>query len=166
MSKSIEELNDLIREWAKARKLDTADPARQFLKVMEEFGKELSLEIVNYDPMFSDMAIDAVGDTHVTLIVLALQINTTPIIEGGGDIIDTPEQIIHAMTHSAGQIAEDLAKSKDASASIGYMIWLNKQISERVLLMDYSDCVQVAYNEIKDRKGEMRNGVFIKEEDL
>ena len=31
--------------------------------------------------------------------------------------------------------------------------------------VDYKDALQEAWNEIKDRKGSMRNGVFIKEED-
>ena len=34
------------------------------------------------------------------------------------------------------------------------------------LNLDYQTCVQVAYNEIKDRKGKLINGVFVKEEDL
>ena len=34
------------------------------------------------------------------------------------------------------------------------------------LNMDLKDCVQHAYDQIKDRKGVMREGVFIKEEDL
>ena len=32
--------------------------------------------------------------------------------------------------------------------------------------LDINDCIKVAYNEIKDRKGEMVNGTFVKEEDL
>lgn len=31
---------------------------------------------------------------------------------------------------------------------------------------DFSKCVEVAYNEIKDRKGKLINGVFVKEDDL
>lgn len=31
---------------------------------------------------------------------------------------------------------------------------------------DLEECLETAYNEIKDRKGEMVNGVFVKEEDL
>lgn len=32
--------------------------------------------------------------------------------------------------------------------------------------LDIEDCLQVSYNQIKDRKGQMRNGVFVKEADL
>lgn len=32
--------------------------------------------------------------------------------------------------------------------------------------LDFNDCLDYAYNEIKDRKGKMIDGVFIKEADL
>lgn len=32
--------------------------------------------------------------------------------------------------------------------------------------MNIEDCIDIAWNEIKDRKGKMQNGIFIKEEDL
>ena len=32
--------------------------------------------------------------------------------------------------------------------------------------LDFDECLEIAYNEIKDRKGETVNGVFIKESDL
>lgn len=40
-----------------------------------------------------------------------------------------------------------------------------KSIS-KVLGYDFSDCFEVAYNEIKDRKGKWIDGSFVKEEDL
>ena len=32
--------------------------------------------------------------------------------------------------------------------------------------LDINDCIWVAYEEIKDRKGKLVNGLFVKEEDL
>ena len=32
--------------------------------------------------------------------------------------------------------------------------------------LDIKDCIKAAYDEIKDRKGKMVNGLFVKEEDL
>ena len=32
--------------------------------------------------------------------------------------------------------------------------------------VDFPECIQLAYDEIKDRKGKMINGVFVKESDL
>lgn len=34
------------------------------------------------------------------------------------------------------------------------------------LSLDFNECLQLAYNEIKDRKGKMIDGVFVKESDL
>lgn len=38
--------------------------------------------------------------------------------------------------------------------------------SRKRLKVNIEDCIQQAYDEIKDRKGKMVNGVFVKEEDL
>jgi hypothetical protein len=32
--------------------------------------------------------------------------------------------------------------------------------------VDFNECLKMAYDEIKDRKGKMIDGVFVKEEDL
>ena len=32
--------------------------------------------------------------------------------------------------------------------------------------LDFNECLNYAYNEIKDRKGKMVNGIFVKEQDL
>lgn len=32
--------------------------------------------------------------------------------------------------------------------------------------LDINDCIKAAYEEIKDRRGELVNGLFVKEEDL
>ena len=99
-------MNDLthnIRNWAIYRGLDQADPHKQFLKVSEEFGEIAEgLAKGNFD-----LTEDAIGDTYVTLVILAAQLGTS--IEA---------------------------------------------------------CVMKAYDEIKDRTGEMKNGVFVKSEDL
>ncbi|MDK6628509.1 hypothetical protein QP225_09165, partial [Aerococcus urinae] len=47
------------------------------------------------------------------------------------------------------------------------LIVLNQQLRmQRVIDKGIGDCLQIAYQEIKDRKGKMVNGVFVKEEDL
>ena len=39
-------------------------------------------------------------------------------------------------------------------------------IAAEMLSMDLEECLEAAYNKISKRKGEMRNGVFVKQEDL
>ncbi len=59
-----------IINWAKARKLDNPDNKfQQLAKVMEELG-ELSSAILKKDIAET---IDAIGDTYITLVILANQ---------------------------------------------------------------------------------------------
>lgn len=150
MINELESLNGLIVQWAKARKLDTADPARQFLKVIEEF-----YEI--FDPNnTSELTIDAIGDYHITLIILALQT---------GCDIEYPEHYIEGFSNVNGRIAAAIARGKPVGLLIGEAILANEGMATDINV-GYGCCIAQAYNEIKDRKGEMRNGVFVKEEDL
>lgn len=54
------------------------------------------------------------------------------------------------------------AKVKDA---IGDM-YVVLTILSLQLGLDIEECMELAYNEIKDRRGKMINGVFVKEDDL
>src|SRR5690625_4578051 len=96
-------LTDKIRWWAKDRQLDTADPNKQMLKLVEEVG-ELA-EGMAKDDIWEIS--DAIGDIYVVLTMLSMQLE-----------------------------------------------------------FSIEDCVDQAYNEIRDRKGKMVNGVFVKEDDL
>lgn len=98
--KTFEELQEAVLDWADERKLLTADPNRQFLKVAEELG-ELASAMAKNKPLDR---IDAMGDVLVTLIILSAQLGIKPV-----------------------------------------------------------SCLEVAYNEIADRKGSTVDGIFIKE---
>lgn len=63
------ELVKLVESWAMDKNLDTADPTKQFLKVSEEFG-EIAAAMARSD---RDALQDGIGDTVVTLIILAMQ---------------------------------------------------------------------------------------------
>lgn len=104
-------LTDLIakiNEWADERNLKQADPKIQWMRVTEEVGeiRDVLLKPTKFtDPQ---MALkDAIGDTLVTIIVLAHQLD-----------------------------------------------------------LDVTECLNIAYKEIKNRKGKIVNGTFVKEEDL
>lgn len=94
---------DLIKQWAIDRNLHTADPTKQMLKLVEEFGELGEAMAKGNDDLF----VDAIGDMYVVMTILAMQ-------KG----------------------------------------------------FDIEDCINDAYNEIKDRKGKMIDGVFVKESDL
>lgn len=97
-----------INKWADERNLKQADPKIQWMRVTEEVGeiRDVLLKPTKFtDPQ---MALkDAIGDTLVTIIVLAHQLD-----------------------------------------------------------LDVTECLNIAYEEIKNRKGKMINGTFVKEDDL
>ena len=66
-----------------------------------------------------------------------------------------------------GELCEALAKGKrdmlkDSLGDI-YVVMTILAMQEKV---DVRDCIDMAYQEIKDRKGKMVDGVFVKESDL
>ena len=69
------------------------------------------------------------------------------------------------LIEEAGELAGNIARGKDIRDDIGDMVVVLINIAER---NGYSltACVKVAYDDIKDRKGRMVDGVFIKEDDL
>lgn len=99
----MDKLVSQVEQWSKEKGLNQAEPTKQFLKVSEEFG-EIGAALARGN---EDMFKDAIGDTVVTLIILAQQKRYT-----------------------------------------------------------LEECLQVAYDEIKGRQGEMVDGVFVKVEDL
>lgn len=66
-----------------------------------------------------------------------------------------------------GELAQGMAKNKpdQISDSIGDM-YVVMTILSMQLGLNIGDCIKDAYDEIKDRKGKMINGVFVKEQDL
>lgn len=66
------------------------------------------------------------------------------------------------LIEEVGELAGNLARGKDISDDIGDIIVVLINIAERNHLT-IEECMLVAYNDIKDRKGTMCEGVFIKE---
>jgi NTP pyrophosphatase (non-canonical NTP hydrolase) len=66
-----------------------------------------------------------------------------------------------------GELCQGLAKGNMnlAMDSIGDMFVVLTILSKQ-LGTNIEDCVSYAYNEIKDRRGKMVNGIYIKESDL
>lgn len=97
-----------INHWADKRSLRQADPKIQWMRVTEEVGeiRDVLLKPTKFTEPQAALK-DAIGDTLVTIIVLAHQLD-----------------------------------------------------------LDVTECLGIAYEEIKNRKGKMINGTFVKESDL
>lgn len=105
---TFEDLITKINKWADERNLKQADSKIQWMRVTEEVGeiRDVLLKPTKFTEPQAALK-DAIGDTLVTIIVLAHQLD-----------------------------------------------------------LDVTECLGLAYEEIKNRKGKMINGTFVKESDL
>ena len=69
------------------------------------------------------------------------------------------------LIQEAGELSDNICKGKDIADDIGDMIVVLINIAERNGLT-LEDCMQRAWEDIKDRKGKMIDGIFIKEGDM
>lgn len=159
--------NDLyikVLAWAEARGLfdeGATTELAQFGKTMEELG-ELATAIRKKD---KEGIKDGIGDVMVTLIIRKQLIN----IESGTDdyIGILPADII-----ASGFIEHDILRRlryvARFCASSNAVVYAAHELEKLAVACGttLTDCLEYAYNSIKDRKGKMINGVFFKEEDL
>ena len=84
------------------------------------------------------------------------------IIEGS-----TPQAQLLKLAEELGEVIETVTKNKKAESAseIGDMLVVLTIICAQ-LEISMEGCAVIAYNKIKDRKGIMKDGIFIKEEDL
>jgi NTP pyrophosphatase (non-canonical NTP hydrolase) len=68
------------------------------------------------------------------------------------------------LIQEAGELSDSLCKGKDVRDDIGDMmvVLINIMVRNNLTI---NECLSVAYADIKDRKGKMIDGVFVKEGD-
>jgi NTP pyrophosphatase (non-canonical NTP hydrolase) len=81
------------------------------------------------------------------------------LIEGSSD----KDQVLKLL-QELGELSDSVCKNKDIRDDIGDMLVVMLNICERNNLR-LLDCLTVAYDDIKERRGRMENGIFIKEGD-
>jgi NTP pyrophosphatase (non-canonical NTP hydrolase) len=69
------------------------------------------------------------------------------------------------LIQEAGELSDNICKGNDIKDDIGDMIVVLINIAERNNI-SITECVRQAWDDIKDRKGRMVDGVFVKEGDL
>jgi len=67
------------------------------------------------------------------------------------------------LIQECGELSDNICKHRDIRDDIGDIIVVLINITERNGLT-LQECMQTAYDDIKDRKGKMVDGVFLKEE--
>ena len=66
------------------------------------------------------------------------------------------------LAQEVGQLSDSICKGTDVKDDIGDIIVILINIATRKGIA-LEDCMKAAYGDIKDRKGVMRDGIFIKD---
>ena len=76
----------------------------------------------------------------------------------------TDKDQVCKLIQEVGELSDNVCKGRDIRDDIGDCIVILVNIAERNGLT-LAECIETAYNDIKDRKGRLVDGVFIKEAD-
>ena len=77
----------------------------------------------------------------------------------------TDKDQLAKLIQEMGELSDNICKGKNVADDIGDMIVVLINIAERNSLT-IEDCLEQAWNDIKDRKGKMIDGIFVKENDF
>ena len=161
------ELVTLTKKWFVDRDLEHGGRLdKQALKLSEEFGELCA----GYLKQNEKLTKDSIGDCAVVVVGLALLIkeDVHTIFEESDNIRrkDAMEcfKLLNANI-SEFQLSQDLASKEMCKHNLVRAVAYLKSIS-KALDYDFADCFELAYSEIKDRKGRWVEGSFVKEEDL
>lgn len=156
----MEQLIKQIEQWASDRNIiKGSKPIDQAMKLFSEFG-----ELADNVGKGRDCR-DDIGDIFIVLTIMAAQLNLD-INTVNGELLsekdwlhDQLKRRVAVLGYSLFMFVNDLSKTRLELCIVNLL-----QISS---INGYAleECVQLAYDDIKHRKGIMANGVFIKESD-
>lgn len=167
MKKLENELVTLTKKWFVDRDLEHGGRLdKQSLKLSEEFGELCA----GYIKQNEKLTKDSIGDCAVVIVGLALLIDVDvhSIFEKADGIMHKEAMESFKLLNaniSEFQLSQDLASKEMCQHNLVHAVAYLKSIS-KALDYEFTDCFELAYNEIKDRKGKWIDGTFVKEEDL
>lgn len=165
----MKQLIQKIEQWADERNvIEGSSSKKQMLKLMEEFG-ELCRGIAKNKP---DVIKDSVGDCFIVFIILMAQ-KGHPLSHEDDDW-EFANSIEYSRTTNDEEIYEQIIRFNEYVTTFtqedGWFAFFEiySPITMLAEMFHFSlrECAQHAYDKIKDRKGRMIDGVFVKEEDL
>lgn len=137
-----------VLDWAENRGLLQPEFAeKQYLKILEEVGETARAILKDDRPAM----IDGFGDIAVTFIIFNAQLKCNQ------------EFKFHQIVGYYNKINFDDLIRPIYTDWIGSMALYKLQLIAKNYDLILEDCLEVAYNQIKNRKGEIINGTFIKE---
>lgn len=167
-----------IHEWAEQRNIIAGCSMKdQFTKFLEEFG-EFYTELSKGNegvPSNMDALKDGIGDSFVVLVIISGQLqhhcakHNIPFPESYNPwsqvhvgAVFTSHNILSLILGIAPALARN--KVQDIWDAINGLLLMVLKLAEEEGV-SFANCVNEAYDEIKDRRGIMYNGVFLKESD-
>lgn len=158
------ELIAKIEQWASDRNIiKGSKPIDQAMKLFSEFG-----ELADNVGKGRDCR-DDIGDCAVVLIVIAKQFGNT-VADVVASVINEPYCFNKNVKVSVTELGMTITSMMHENNSDPLMFNIESalcNLNDICMVNDYTlqECVQIAYDDIKDRKGLMHGGVFIKESD-
>lgn len=156
-----------VKQWFIDRDLENGGRLdKQSLKLSEEFGELCA----GYLKKNEQLTKDSIGDCAVVIVGLALlsKVDVDSIFEESKNVRknDIMTSFAYANTCISNIQTEQHLKLmtlriKSLTLLIGHLKSISKSLG-----YDFEECFELAYNEIKDRKGRWIDGSFVKEEDL
>ena len=144
--KTLQELQPLILEWANDKDLLKSENApKQRLKLLEEVGETAGAILKNNHEWMKD----GIGDVFVVLVILAEQLSEEILFDMNGVAKDDRQDFVF--------LFDNILNSKRIYFSISYLNDICRKLN-----LDLTECANLAWNEIKDRKGNTIDGTFIK----
>lgn len=169
--KTIQELVPLIQEWAKERKIyEQLTPFDELLKTHEEVGELIKACYNNDKPAIQD----AIGDVMVTLINYCyfIELDAIKYIKQAVDLSVTGYYTISYVINAHNALGRLISlyvwnEGKEISEPSGLRIFSILHYLNGIAHLEdttLEECLNIAYNEIKDRNGKIINRKFIKDE--
>lgn len=170
----IKDLDEKIIEWAKLRDLDKKGTMYgQRVKTIEEFA-ELLKGISKGD---FDLVKDSIGDVYVTIIIANMLKKSEKIDlkkamkDAKVDYKDVYSLHFGNQNYAINQMQKATSCMREL-LFIGYtqhtvtMCLMYLMAMAEIYKSSLKECVELAYQEIKNRRGKIIDGTFVKESDL
>lgn len=159
---NINELNAHIIDWAKERELDTKGTVEaQSIKTVEELS-ELIKAICKDN---KEDIIDSIGDVYVTLVIGNMLVRQSELDPMFAEKNTYPTSDKESLLRVLANIIDLTLREPYEEQTILYTM-KDLHIVCKFYDLDFVDCVESAYNTIKNRHGKLIDGMYVKDEDL
>lgn len=165
---TLTDLKDLIIKWAFEKGImNKPNPIKQLLKTKDEI---LELHNAIEDTNLAEIK-DAIGDIAVTLIIYSEMKDIKPFekYETYGMPFFNSDKILYSrerLDHNATSVFYDEKKHPNSTIDkkiIIEQIIINLNTIAQYYKLSFEECLESAYNVIKDRTGKVVNGQFVKD---